>query len=45
MNEMSVGIETCSIGVCSDFYEGLMKIYKECKRERQKKKIIQLAEP
>ena len=49
-SERSVSIETCSIGVCSEYYPELLKIYEECRkareRERQRRrKIIQLAEP
>ncbi|RLF45251.1 MAG: hypothetical protein DRN09_02040 [Thermoplasmata archaeon] len=49
-SERGVSIETCSIGICSEYYPELLKIYEECRRARERKrqrrrKIIQLAEP
>ncbi|RLI80366.1 hypothetical protein DRP05_00885 [Archaeoglobales archaeon] len=49
-SERSVSIETCSIGICSEYYPELLKIYEECRKARERKrqrkrKIIQLAEP
>ena len=48
-SERRVSVETCSIGVCSDYYPELLRIYEECRsmreKERQRKRrIIQLAE-
>ena len=49
-SERSVSVETCSIGICSEYYPELLKIYEECRKARERKrqrrrKIIQLAEP
>ena len=46
-SERSVGIETCSIGACSNHYPELLKIYNECKKvikERQKEKDVEALE-
>jgi len=48
-SQRSVSIETCSIGVCSDYYPELLRIYEKCRKAREKErqrreKIIQLAE-
>jgi len=48
-SERSVSLESCSIGVCSDYYPELLRIYEECRKAREKEKqrrerIIQLAE-
>ena len=46
-SEGSVSVETCSIGVCSEYYPELLRIYSECKSRREKerqrrKRIIEI---
>jgi len=37
-SQRSVSIETCSIGVCSDYYPELLRIYEECRKAREKER-------
>jgi hypothetical protein len=37
-SERSVSVETCSIGVCSDYYPELLRIYEKCKSRREKER-------
>ena len=43
-SERCVSIETCNIGVCSDYYPELLRIYSKCRKaretERQRKRRI-----
>ena len=47
-SKRSVSIETCSIGVCSEYYPELLRIYEECRkareRERQRRIVIESLE-
>jgi len=44
-SERSVSVETCSIGVCSEYYPELLRIYNECRNRReinrQRKRILE----
>jgi len=49
-SERCVSIETCNIGVCSDYYPELLKIYKECRKVREterqrKRRVVKILEP
>ena len=37
-SERSVSIETCNIGVCSEYYEELLEIYELCRKAREKER-------
>lgn len=37
-SERSVSVETCNIGVCSEYYPDLLRIYKECRSRREKER-------
>ncbi len=37
-SKRNVSVETCSIGVCSNYYPELLEIYEECRSRREKER-------